>query len=78
MRQKEIVYFVICDVLERKLVIIKQGQPVSIILDRSRKALMMIDDLGRVSSEEEKRVRSCEMRLQREHIFKNFHCPTRE
>ena len=78
MRQKEIVYFVICDVLERKLVIIKQGQPVSIILDRSRKALMMIDDFERVSSEDEKRVYSCGTRLQRQHIFKNFNCLTRE
>ena len=34
--------------------------------------------LWRVSSEDEKRVCSCETHLQREHIFKNFNCPTRE
>ena len=34
--------------------------------------------LGRVSSEDEKRVCPCETRLQREHLIKNFHCPTRE
>ena len=34
--------------------------------------------LGRVSSEDEKRVCSCETRLQHKHIFKNLNCPTRE
>ena len=33
---------------------------------------------GRVSSEDEKRVCYCETRLQHEHTFKNFNCPTRE
>ena len=37
-----------------------------------------IADLGRVSSEEEKRVCSRWTRSQREHIFKNFNCPKRE
>ena len=35
-------------------------------------------ELGRVSSEDEKRVSYREKHLQREHIFMNFHCPTRE
>ena len=34
--------------------------------------------LGRISSEDEKRVCYCEKRSQCEHIFKNFNCPTRE
>ena len=33
---------------------------------------------GRVSSEDEKRVCSRETRFQREHIFMNINCPTRE
>ena len=33
---------------------------------------------GRVSSEDEKRVSSCDTRSQREHILKNFNCPMRE
>ena len=35
-------------------------------------------DNGRVSSEDEKHVCSHWTRIQREHIFKNFNCPTRE
>ena len=34
-----------------------------------------IKDQGRVSSEDEKRVHSCQTNSQREHIFKNFILP---
>ena len=41
-------------------------------------AINNLQTTGRVSSEDEKRVCSSETRLQREHIIKNFNCPTRE
>ena len=43
-----------------------------------KKSLIDPDQIGRVSSEDEKRVCSCETRSQCEHIFKNFNCLTRE
>ena len=44
----------------------------------AEKPSYMIFHSGRVSSEDEKRVRFCETCLQPEHIFENFNCPTRE
>ena len=37
-----------------------------------------LEALGRVSGDDQKRVSYRGTRLQREHIFKNFNCPTRE
>ena len=44
----------------------------------SRGLSLVIQENGRVSGEDEKRVCSRWTCLQREHIFKNFHCSTRE